>query len=1064
MAKTDIVLSEDVGNINRFIQHQKFSLKFNSSDYKKTEHYTTDLSNNFSDDDRIELILVLPKHTNAPLLLIQELSLIIDIPGFVFSLIIDKQHYTFENAIEKLYNSKDNIYSRGFVEKAFWFWVNYFDDECNFRINHWDMSSFYMNHGLGGSRVYIPPVQYTLLKYWKKHKNIDNIDDVIDCFEHNVVSYMQDNHECPRERSIALASLHSSIAHKIVFAVEKNTDPQSINKIKESLSGEFYFNADVIQEMIEIWFFVLNVKEPDSSMEVVFDDVAGYKIKNSRGKILEPYFGFCIPDKNNSCEPDIILKNITPFNNGYAIVRITSNEINLYTKEGRLSSHEMNLINTQGEISIFTGYDNIEELSDNLYKVILKKGISTKKDRYGIINPNKNTVPEKWYDCVIKSSDERIVAIKENLIVSFDSSLISLKEVQYDSVEPFSENRALVKKDDAYGFIDIYGNEITTLNFSDAYSFCESRAIVSNNNLFGYINTEGDTVVPIKYLASTDFVKGVAIVCENYKYGLIDIDGNIVCPFIYDSIDSFSSGIAKVKSGDCFGFVNDKGVLIVPCIYKELNQFSGGVAVAKLEDKYGGINNNGDIIIPFVYDELKPFCEGFAVSRIDNHYQYITVNGEIVFNSKFELADTFNNGFARVRYNGKYCFIDKKGSTHIIGKYEYVSSFNNGFAIVRSNSRYTYINTEFKELTPFKYDEILPFGSNIGGGIYSIYAQTFFDKIYKDGDTSRESSVEIFFSKECDWEFRFPQKISRIKNGSFEYCTLVSSYSEDLAVVSKKEDKKKKTKYGLSSSSKYGYIDRKKNLVLGFNYDHGRKFIGGKAAVRKEGKYIFINKKGDVVSSEFEYIYAYNQKYSIVKYDLEQDYIILDRFQRRVARLPIDYRIGSLYDNIVSFSNKESNKYGIINIEGKVLIEPLYDDVVILNENYFKVKVANLWGVIDISNNIIVPIEFKDVYENIEYNRINANKDKDCSIYDLDGNHINTFKNSSLFLFEDDFIIVNKDGKHFICTKDGNAINQTYHDQTQYHENGDKGYIERDNYDLLSDGLGGEPDAYWNID
>ena len=60
---------------------------------------------------------------------------------------------------------------------------------------------------------------------------------------------------------------------------------------------------------------------------------------------------------------------------------------------------------------------------------------------------------------------------------------------------------------------------------------------------------------------------------------------------------------------------------------------------------------------------------------------------------------------------------------------------------------------------------------------------------------------------------------------------------------------------------------------------------------------------------------------------------------------------------------QKDNKYGLINLDGKVLQEPQYDEITAVSgiENAFKVKKDNLYGIVDNEGKIILQPEYADI-------------------------------------------------------------------------------------------------------
>ncbi|WP_053991601.1 WG repeat-containing protein [Mangrovimonas sp. TPBH4] len=212
-----------------------------------------------------------------------------------------------------------------------------------------------------------------------------------------------------------------------------------------------------------------------------------------------------------------------------------------------------------------------------------------------------------------------------------------------------------------------------------------------------------------------------------------------------------------------------------------------------------------------------------------------------------------------------------------------------------------------------------------------------------------------------------------------------------------------------NKQDKYGCIDRKGNIVIPFKYDLMLEFKNGLAAVKK-GKFMgFINKKGEVVIPikyqgafsfennlalvlENDKAYSINRKgekiaeigeYLNTTYwgtDLlsttkNGEHILTNRKGEKIAGEEFEYFV---YDptkimkpfskDFVLVQSSENNKFGIINHSGKIIIPPVYAQILPnFSQGLFfaQKKVDGKWGVIDSENNELTPF----IYDSANYIR-----------------------------------------------------------------------------------------------
>ena len=128
---------------------------------------------------------------------------------------------------------------------------------------------------------------------------------------------------------------------------------------------------------------------------------------------------------------------------------------------------------------------------------------------------------------------------------------------------------------------------------------------------------------------------------------------------------------------------------------------------------------------------------------------------------------------------------------------------------------------------------------------------------------------------------------------------------------------------GVMKDGKWGYINTKGETVIPFIYENGAIFSKeGFAAVRKDSKWGYINSKGETV-------------------------------------------IPFIYENVDCFSKegfatvKKDGKWGYINSKGETVIPFKFDDKVIFNDGFAIVGLLKKLGVIDSKGDVVIPFKYE---------------------------------------------------------------------------------------------------------
>lgn len=257
---------------------------------------------------------------------------------------------------------------------------------------------------------------------------------------------------------------------------------------------------------------------------------------------------------------------------------------------------------------------------------------------------------------------------------------------------------------------------------------------------------------------------GAGSECAVPSYTLLPIEGH------YDFISSvFSDGLSSVvnEDGSC-GYIDRTGKLTIPMEYRtpvekvtvddgetyyrfDLDpDFVDGIAcVSDKNGKFGYINTKGECVIPFVFDEAEPLSFSYAKVRRDGRYAYIDRRGEIIFwfdeierDENPEELLLFDGELICVIRDGKLGYVNTRGETVIPfiyddpWKYGYPSFFSDGLLPVRLNRKWGYINEQGQTVIAptLEYDRVRHFSF----GVAVVESGEYEDIEPRGGDTRAE--------------------------------------------------------------------------------------------------------------------------------------------------------------------------------------------------------------------------------------------------------------------------------------------------------------------------------------
>ena len=375
---------------------------------------------------------------------------------------------------------------------------------------------------------------------------------------------------------------------------------------------------------------------------------------------------------------------------------------------------------------------------------------------------------------------------------------------------------------------------------------------------------------------------------ENGLYGYIDSVGNRIIKPEFLWVSTFHDGLAMAVVDTIYRIVPDS-------MAYEVGERDTIVNLYRMYAKYGYIDKSGTFVITpdFVCYGTMPEIGGTLKDMDDCRNAF----NRLYFQNKramFYDTTTWKNGY-----------INPKGEAIIEPKYYYSEPFNEGLAVVRdavaeplftngvcitpSKLRCAYIDTLGHAVTEFKYETLRPFCSGRGIGtlkniekeLVSIDDTTFIDESYtqprflinRSGKEIKELNFIYYYYgysndgisvalDEYLWMIRGEENYCFIgKNGELiEPLAGLSKYQIDslgkskdiLQVMPKNAIIKKASSFndGLAGISpdgnKWVVIDRYL-IIHGYGdesiFDNFRPFKNGLAAVKRNGKWGFINKR-----------------------------------------------------------------------------------------------------------------------------------------------------------------------------------------------------------------------------
>ena len=368
---------------------------------------------------------------------------------------------------------------------------------------------------------------------------------------------------------------------------------------------------------------------------------------------------------------------------------------------------------------------------------------------------------------------------------------------------------------------------------------------------YGVVNDGGTVYIPVEY-DRIEFTNEYGAYednvykCEkNGKWGLVSSTNGTLLPCEYSSLSNKGNGIWRTFKSGKYGYIQlnrlSSITTLIPCIYESLGDYSSDSYIhATLKGKKGMIDSKNKIIIPFEYSNVGNPCHtsnGYSIIWVEKDGKLGIYNDD---GKELQPCD-IDKAYILTEYNSielsytdcpstDYIYIVRNGLTGLISgstfetiipcMYEYLSPIKTSKAFYKANGKWGIIDTNNKTIQLAIYDNVEIDGSTLSE--QKMPSMTFQSNMY----VRNNSKVGMLKANGEDF---IPVKYDSL-----------GMYSDNMLVA----------KVG----DKYGFLNEEGKESVPFIYSQAHNYSEGLAAVANEnGKYLFIDKSGNVTIKPKEY-------------------------------------------------------------------------------------------------------------------------------------------------------------------------------------------------------------------
>ena len=368
---------------------------------------------------------------------------------------------------------------------------------------------------------------------------------------------------------------------------------------------------------------------------------------------------------------------------------------------------------------------------------------------------------------------------------------------------------------------------------------------------YGVVNDGGTVYIPVEYdrIEFTneygEYEDNVYKCEKNGKWGLVSSTNGTLLPCEYNSLSNKGNGIWRTFKNGKYGYVQlnrlSSITTLIPCIYESLGDYSSDSYIhATLKGKKGMIDGQNKIIIPFEYSKVGNPCH----TSNGNSIVWVEKDGKLgIYNDdgkELQPCD-IDKAYILTEYNSIELSYTDCPST------DYIYIVRNGLTGLISGST-------FETIIPCMYEHLSPIKSNkafykVNGkwGIIDTSNKTIqlaiYDNVEIDGSTLSEQKMPSMAFQSNMYVLN-NGKVGMLKANGEDFIPVkydsLGMYSDNMLVA----------KVG----DKYGFLNEEGKESVPFVYPQAHDYSEGLAAVVNDnGKYLFIDKLGNVAIKPKEY-------------------------------------------------------------------------------------------------------------------------------------------------------------------------------------------------------------------
>ncbi len=419
------------------------------------------------------------------------------------------------------------------------------------------------------------------------------------------------------------------------------------------------------------------------------------------------------------------------------------------------------------------------------------------------------------------------------------------------------------------------------------------------SGLYGYKDAEGKYVIPAQFEQAFPFGNGSARVVWKGGWHLINTRGKLLTRTPYVNISVFRNGVAvtalRGRDTDLLhGLIGERGDEITAPQYQHFSPepnhraFIAGTENAPDKNgnnhvRFGVIDPTGKVLVPFNFSAIRQYDFRVFIGKDQSaRWEAFDLSGRPLFGGKHDEIKDFDGELASVKQNGKWGVADATGRLVVKPAYR---------DVVRRNAR--------------EYD-LLPF---IQWKVTNDKQQTLLTLEYEDVRPVHPNAYSYQIEGKAGL---LNEQGTRLTKPLYDE---ISPFRRDMSVVREKD--------------RFGVIGPKGNVLVPLQYEQIEIDTATQLLrVLNKGRWGVLNKANRIiVPTEYDSVRV--QRYGMFTAKRDTVWHLLDATGQPVTNQAFT-RLGDI-QNLYAVAWR-GTQAGLVNLRGTWAVEPVFDDIRIVNE------------------------------------------------------------------------------------------------------------------------------------